>query len=98
MPSATLIRHAAHTTEVKMSNTIDAIVQAFLLAQKAMTAMHAEDRIAVGEKLALAIRQTGALNRFTFCDTSQSQHVEVDAGILRLWIAAEADPYGDIPF
>lgn len=81
-----------------MSNTIEAVVQVLLQAQKDIAAMNADDRIVVGEKLALALRHTGALDRFTFCDTSQSQHVEVDAGILRVWIAAEADPYSCIPF
>jgi hypothetical protein len=81
-----------------MSNTIEEVVQALLQAQKDIATMNADDRIEVGERLALAFRHTGALDRFTFCDTSQSQHVEVDAGILRLWIAAEADPYGGIPF
>jgi hypothetical protein len=98
MQSATPIGKAAHTTEDDMSNTIEAVVQTLLQAQKDIVAMHPDDRIAVGEKLALAFRQTGALNRFTFCDISQSQHVEVDAGTLRLWIATEADPYGGIPF
>jgi hypothetical protein len=81
-----------------MTKTVDSIVQALLEVQKGITAMSAEERILTGERLALALRGGGALNQYTFSDNHRGEYVEIEAGVLRLSIAAEADPYGHIPF
>ena len=81
-----------------MTKAVDSIVEALLEVQRDITAMSADERIQTGEKLALVLRRRGALNRYTFSDSHRGEYVEIEAGVLRLSIGAEADPYGDVPF
>ncbi len=80
-----------------MPKTVDSIVQLLLEIQKGITAMSAEDRILVGDKLALALREEGTLSRYTLCE-SYHRHVEIKTSVLGFFIAAEADAPDYIPF
>ncbi|MDP4024039.1 hypothetical protein Q8W71_15525 [Methylobacterium sp. NEAU 140] len=75
-----------------MSAKINQTVKILVEAQESLAGMSTEERMLVGERLVVALRKAGTLQRQAFQHESYGQECEVVAGAFQLTINASFKP------